>query len=80
MLPTSSPRCLDGRSGTAVPHENLADLAHLEVPLERADVIDDEADLPERAVHPLSQLDQDALDCHTVDRLLLPRDQLSPEK
>lgn len=79
-LAISSHHCLDGKRCTAVSHEDLADLPGIEVPLEGADVVDDEADLPQGAVDALSQLDEDALDGQSVGQLLLHWHQLLPKE
>lgn len=79
-LAISSHHCLDGKRCTAVSHEDLTDFPGIEVALESTDVIDDEADLPQGAIDPLSQLDEDTLDGQSVGHLLLRRHQLLPQE
>ena len=79
-LPTSSLHCLYTPQATSIPHEDLADLAGLEVALQRADVVDDEGDLPEGAVDALPELDDEVSDGEAIDECGFVAGDAAPEE
>lgn len=78
--PISSRHCLYTPIATSIPHEDLADLAGLEVALQRADVIDDEGDLPEGAIDPFSEFDDEISDGQSIDECGLFAGEAAPEE
>lgn len=77
--PISSPHCLYTPKATSISHEDLADLPCLEISLERADVVDNEGDLPECAIDAFSEFDDEISDGESIDECGLIAGDFAPE-